>query len=380
VIPSVTARRTAVAAVLLLHVTACGGTGGGTPTNNTRVKVTPELQKVLDGAKAEGNKLVLVSSIFTRPSEVPALKKAFNAYYGGDFDLQLTQGGQFPQLAAQAVQEYQAGKPSFTDVLTVTETHIGATLLPAGDIGPSDWSWAPEINGHSDYLAAGGAGVSVVTRLNGITYNTDRVKGADVPKSLNDLLDPKYKDKYRVATTSYGANFPYLASPDIWGKDKTTAYMQSFVKNIKGTINCGNEDRVASGEFDIFSFDCGTFGAGIYARNNHAPVTSVVPSDAALLAYWYLSIPKNAVHPNMAKLFVNFMVSRAGQDFEYQYEGGDLHLAPGSRSKAEYDKYVKQGVQFHVTDVAFTQAPQNKGLDQYGFQVLQPMIRKATGG
>src|SRR5207237_451966 len=65
-----------------------------------------------------------------------------------------------------------------------------------------------------------------------------------------------------------------------------------------------------------------------------APAGHVVPSDAALIPYWYLAVPKNAAHPNAAKLFINYALSREAQDVLYDLDYTDHHLVPGSRSAA----------------------------------------------
>jgi ABC-type Fe3+ transport system substrate-binding protein len=49
-------------------------------------------------------------------------------------------------------------------------------------------------------------------------------------------------------------------------------------------------------------------------RAKGAPLDHVIPSDVALLSYWYLSVPKNAAHPNAARLFVDYMLGREAQD------------------------------------------------------------------
>ena len=72
---------------------------------------------------------------------------------------------------------------------------------------------------------------------------------------MADLLKPEYKGKY--GTTIYGAGFDVLLANDVWGPEKTLAFYGKFVKNMQGILNCGGEDRIASGEFLALAMDCG---------------------------------------------------------------------------------------------------------------------------
>jgi len=71
-----------------------------------------------------------------------------------------------------------------------------------------------------------------------------------------------------------------------------------------------------------------------------------VPSDVHIIFYYALSIPKNAAHPNAAKLWANFMLSREAQDIIYESDGMDSHLVEGSKTLPFIQKYEKAGVGF----------------------------------
>jgi len=54
--------------------------------------------------------------------------------------------------------------------------------------------------------------------------------------------------------------------------------------------------------------------------------------------YFQLSVPKNSVHPNLAKLFVAFMTTKEAQGVLQKYESRSSHLVEGSLMQ----KYLKE--------------------------------------
>ncbi len=98
----------------------------------------------------------------------------------------------------------------------------------------------------------------------------------------------------------------------------------------------------------------------------------VIPSDAAMINYLYMGVPRNAVHPNAAKLWINFMLTREAQDMEYEAETVDHHLLPGSKTAGEVTALQAKGVQFAEIDVQFIQRQD----DQEVSRVRQTLLRE----
>jgi ABC-type Fe3+ transport system substrate-binding protein len=212
-------------------------------------------------------------------------------------------------------------------------------LIRAGAVQPADWSWAPNIT--PQMLVGDGSAVVLTTTTLGIIYNTTRVQAAEVPGSLADLLDPRYKG--RIA--SYAFTFPVLAASESWGVQRTVDYASRLSEQIAGLMRCNELERLASGEFDLYAPACNTSQA-LAAKARGIPVDFVIPSDAAFLQYMDVAVPANARHPNAAKLFVNYLLGREAQDLQYQYLFMDSHLVPGSHSAQYIDRYRAAGVQF----------------------------------
>lgn len=150
----------------------------------------------------------------------------------------------------------------------------------------------------------------------GTAYNTRQVQPADVPKTYEDLLNPRWKGKmaWRIGTSSGTPLF--LANLRIaWGEDRANAYFDKLKEQKIINFGSGSArtlvDRVIAGEFPI--------GLNVFAHHpliskaKGAPVNTVlhdpVPSTSASMV-----IAKNAKRPHAALLLVDFILSKEGQE------------------------------------------------------------------
>jgi ABC-type Fe3+ transport system substrate-binding protein len=310
------------------------------------------LQAVIDAARAEGElRLVWSEGSMGGSDGMRRLADGLNKAYGLNLSLQWTPGPPFAELAAKLIQEHQAGRPATSDVFLGAEQTIAA-LLEADALLPVDWaSWAPHVQ-DARLIAPDGVAVELDSRVPGITYHSDRVRGDAVPVTLEDALKPQYKG--RIASTPYATTFDRLVSPELWGEQRTVEFVTKLAGQIGGLMRCGENDRLLSGEFDMLVVACGGYEA-YRMQAKGAPLDHAVPADAAIIGHLHLAVPRNAAHPNAAKLFANYMLSREGQDLLYELEHVDHHLLPGSKSAWAIEGPQAKGIQFTEIDVAFIQ-------------------------
>lgn len=357
-------------AVLAVLLGACGS-----------VRVAPavqskgpneKLEALVAAAREEGElSLSWTAGSLDAPGELNGHVDGFNRAYGLNLKVRFAAAGTASENAARLLEETQAGQPAFTDVFLGTETQIAA-LARAATLSPELWStWAPNI-GNLKLLAPGGIAVQVQTRIPGITYNSQRLTGADIPRSLNDLLRARFRGK--VATTADVSTLDRLASPDVWAPDKASAFVRRLAPQIGGVIECGDEGRIMSGEFDAFVYDCGSARVA-QLKAEGALIGWSVPSDAPFVRYLYMGVPKKAAHPNAAKLWLNYMVGRQAQDIMFQHEYADHHLIPGSRSFVEVDRATKAGVKFYELTVESLQAEEARGFKSTAPEIQTLLLR-----
>jgi len=298
--------------------------------------------QLIEGAKKEGQLILSWGTGTMGGIEGAAtLEKAFNKTYGLNLQFKYTPGPAMPQFASRIIQEAKAGQPSSTDLFVGSENHVARMSLKSVE-------WAKTFNHISAPMIDFDNKVLVVTtRTPGFTYNSKMVVGKDIPQRVEDVLNPKWKGK--IASTPYAASFDRLSM--IWGEDKTTAFLEKFVKQVTGLIRCGEDDRIAAGEFAMLVFNC-DLAAPQEAKEKGGPVDGQVFRDAGILSYWYVTVPSNARNPNGATLLAAFLLSKDGQDILYNTERSSSHLVKGTPMQKFVAEQEKRGVKFTAYSVS----------------------------
>jgi ABC-type Fe3+ transport system substrate-binding protein len=294
------------------------------------------LAQLVESAKKEGQ-LILSWGTGTMGGieGLQMMEKGFNKTYGLNLQFKFTPGPAMPQFASRIIQEAKAGQPSSTDLFVGSENHVARMPLKS-----VEWTkifphiTAPMIDFDNKVLI-------VTTRTPGFTYNSKMVVGNDIPQRVEDVLNPKWKGK--IASTPYAASFDRLAM--MWGEEKTTAFLQKFVKQVAGLIRCGEDERIASGEFAMLVFNC-DLASPQEAKEKGGPVDGQIFKDAGMLSYWYITVPANARNPSAATLLAAFLLSKDGQDILYKTDKSSSHWVKGTQMSKFVAEQEKRGVKF----------------------------------
>ncbi len=188
-----------------------------------------------------------------------------------------------------------------------------------------------DVNYPSQFCAKVLNGVSVEHVILGTSYNTKLVSPKDVPKSYEDLLDPKWKGN-KISVNTEMKLFFYLQA--IWGQEKTLNYMKKlgeqkliFTKGSSATMTL-----LGTGEFPI-AMSVNLHGT-IREQEKGAPM-DFVPLNPAIdkLSPWV--VMREAPHPNAAKLFLRWCISPEGQQLvdKARKKGNPLPGLKTSQSK-----------------------------------------------
>jgi ABC-type Fe3+ transport system substrate-binding protein len=338
--------------VVLALLTACGGTAqpatvppsaSANPSSPAASAPGGTLQQMVAAAQKEGQ-LNLVWGAGSLGDSMAPYAAGFNKAYGLNVKVNFTPGPQMRDQAAKTVQEVQTGRAPSSDLFLGYGDTL-AVLVQNNALDTSDWSWAPNLKNPAQ-IAPNNAGVVIQDGMDGITYNTNKLKGDQVPKTMQDLLDARFKG--RIASTPYAAGFDYLASDEMWGEQKLFDYLPKFSAQVSGLLRCSDMDRIAGGEFDVFALDCSQ-SETLKGKAKGEAIDLVIPSDAAFTTLLYLAVPKGVAHSNAAKLFVNYMASREAQGLLYQNSFADTHFVPGSKTAKLIDDLKASGAK--VTDI-----------------------------
>lgn len=144
-----------------------------------------------------------------------------------------------------------------------------------------------------------------------IGYNTRQVAAKDVPASYEDLLQPRWKGLISLETEEYQWFYHVL---QIMGRDKGLDFMKKFsgqnLQMRKGHTLLAQ--LVAAGESAIATVVYSNRVERMKASG--APIDWVRFKGPTITAINAISIPDKAPHPNTARLFVDFVLSREGQN------------------------------------------------------------------
>jgi iron(III) transport system substrate-binding protein len=137
-------------------------------------------------------------------------------------------------------------------------------------------------------------------------YNTDKVRKDELPKTYQDLLDPKWKGRLGIESKQQEWFYTLVQA---MGEQKGLQYFRDLMKNNQVTQQNGNSlltNMVVSGEVQM--------GLGLYSyladqrKAKGAPIDYISLSPA--IAYTDgLGIPTKAPHPYAATLFYDFMLT-----------------------------------------------------------------------
>jgi len=117
----------------------------------------------------------------------------------------------------------------------------------------------------------------------------------------------------------------------MWGEDRVKDFTRKLVALGGGWLRHGEEERVISGEFPIMA-NIGDALATMWKwQTKGAPLVAVLGTSPGDTSYFHLAVPKNSGHPNLAKLFVGFMVSKEGQSILDKHDFRSSPLVEGSR-------------------------------------------------
>lgn len=296
------------------------------------------LAQIIEGAKKEGSLRGQWSQNSFGGSEGFAeILAGVNKRYGLSLKGQFTPGPDMQALMLRVAQEAAAGQPASTDLYMGNAQAI-FDALKARVLRPVEWAAIldrrPPTEPGFDPVASDGTHIAVATAVVGIEYNTNLVKGADIPKRLEDVLNPKWKG--RIASTPYAAGLRELAMPGFLGREYIVEFTKKLSKQIGGLIRCGEAERLTSGEFVMLVLTCGGNDATVLQRSG-APLAQAVVQEGTVLHMRYSAVPKNSRSPNAAALFAAYLLTPEGQALLWKHDGLDLHLFPGSHMKKDVD-------------------------------------------
>jgi iron(III) transport system substrate-binding protein len=262
------------------------------------------MDDLVKAARAEGSLTMYV--VFTDNVVQPFIK-LFNERYGVRVDYVRLSGGPLTQRYST---ELEAGNPAADMVFFNNAENFLQDGVKKGWLTPVTDLALPALREFpARFVRSGGAIVQISPWH--ILYNTEKLKGADIPKGWQDLLDPKYKGQIMIADLAESDS--YL---DVWAMLHDT-YGEKFFAGLRA-----QNIRWASGVMQaVQALGAGeasiqvpaTRFVGQIIADKGGPVSAVLPNPATgIETYMVFTNRAKAKHPNAARLFANFILTPEG--------------------------------------------------------------------
>ncbi|HWF94914.1 MAG TPA: extracellular solute-binding protein [Xanthobacteraceae bacterium] len=326
---------------------------GGCATADAE-EMNPALKELAAAAGREGGiTLGWGQSALGGTQGAARFQAAMNKAFGTNIRITFLPGPDMARVVNQVATEFSAGQRSHVDLVLGAAPQI-APVVKVDLFEPVDWTRYLPGRITAEMTELDGKVIRIATGLSGVTYNSQLAPMQ--PRVLDDFLRPEWKGK--IASTPYAAGLDVLLADDVWGKQKTVSYVRALTKQIAGMTRCGETERIATGEYLALVMDC-TGQDALLWQEKGAPVAQLMPLDAAQQRYYYFAVPKNAQHPNAAKLFAVFLLTPEGQALVYDTWKIDLHFMPGSKMGAMIADYQRRDVKFkEVTTQWWSEHPE----------------------
>ena len=288
-----------VAAVLLVAI----GWGVWWPAL-ARGQTPGSITELINAARQEGQLVVYTPSVLTRKG-FDELVEAFNKKYGLSLRAQWVASGSMTRDIAKVISEVKTGNPPSWDVQIMIEP-MHFTAHAEGVLAPFDYA---RVFGIDAQLVQPDGAALVITESPVLPgYNTKLVAPKDVPKSWEDLLDPKWKGKIAVSTATHH----WARLSQLWGDEKTSQFLTRLSQqNPMLGQYAETGQRLQSGEALIAA----TVQMEVFtqAQKTGAPVALAKDVQPVIIVDWAVSVPKRAKNANAARLFAGFMAGGEGR-------------------------------------------------------------------
>jgi len=267
----------------------------------------------VDAARKEG-KAVIYGTVV--PQVMGQIQNGFETKYGIKTEYWRADA---TKVIDRVLTEWRSGKPGFDIVIGAR----GPLALGKEERVYAKYSPAAAATFPAKFKDKDGQLIAWRITPVGILYNTELVKATEAPKSLDELLDPKWQGKISMPDPSrHASTAQYLWNLQQVKGDKWMDFAKGLAKQKPMLVESYSTvpNAIVRGEAHLgisyIQYTGQTKGPIGFASIEHVFAD---PSDAALSA--------KAMNPNAAKLFIEYLCSAEGQ--KKVAETGEFVLSPG---------------------------------------------------
>lgn len=226
------------------------------------------------------------------------------------------------------------------------------SYISATDLGYLEQYVSPEAEAiNPAYSDADGYWTGLALVPAGFLVNNDVLaeKNLEAPRTWEDLADPKYKGEIIMASPAIsGTQYAILnGTIQAYGEEKGWEVWKGINENVDFYAQGGGEPgpKCAAGEFGIAVL---AMTGGTFAMEAEYPVTAVYPEDMIPWTPAPIAIFKNSQNKDAAKVFVDYFLSKEGQEALREADArimarGDVAI-PEAIGTVDTEKLIDQDV------------------------------------
>ncbi len=176
-----------------------------------------------------------------------------------------------------------------------------------------------------------------------IAYNTNLLSAKEAPAKLEDLTKAQWKGKIGADSSDFAW---FAAMLSAFGEEKGMALMKGLAANVQTYFeghSLGNQ-LLAAGQFPVV-LNSYVYDTELMKKEKGAPL-EWVGYNPLFAKMFPVGLYRYAPHPNTAKLFIDFTLSKEGQEFLVETTGRvpARKDVKGSIPRLKEYKYVYLGV------------------------------------
>jgi len=298
---------------------------------SSAARSAPVNEALVNGAKKEGSLLLYLS---TNLADANGMIQRFNQKY--PFIQVNLYRAENERLLNRILTEARAGK-FVADVVLISSFEVRVLIqrdLLRKYVSPESRHY-PE--GFKD---PEGFWTSVYSIPRVIGYNTRLVTPDLAPKSFDDLLQPRWKGKILMSDSAFLWFTGFL---NFRGEEKGREYMRRLAAQMPGFQSGATliNQLVAAGEYPIGASD--VYSHNVEAmKKKGAPIDWVRAAEPIVTGLKPIGLSSKALHPNAAKLFIDFALSTEGQELIRSFS-----RIPDRDDVPSDPPYLKSGVKLY---------------------------------
>ncbi len=296
-----------------------------TPKQNAAPLVKTGWEQQWETSLAEGKKegSVAVYSIWS-PDVRNALAQTFKQKYG--INLEFSSFSRGADLLAKVQAEKRAGL-YLADIFGVGNLSLITSMKPEGVLSPiGPVLLLPDVldpkawrAGKLPYTDPDGLALSAIgSVMRTLVYNTDSIKPGELT-DWKDLLKPQYKGKITLndpTVTGTGNALVTNVAVNMWGEDETAAFLTRLTKDQQTVVQRDyriHMESVARGKYAIGMMPMQQLVAEFTGLGAPIKIATVNEDTHVSAGAGAIGVPTQFAHPNAARVFLNWFLSKEGQ-------------------------------------------------------------------